>query len=175
MNQEERKFLRKQIKLIPRKGIVVEIGSWKGGSAVDFSKASKKYGKEIRLYCIDTWDYRKRHNSPKLCKIALKENIYKTFKKNMEDYPHTVLIGKNKLFLKQFDDGSVDVIFLDANHSFDAVKEDICNWLPKLKVGGVFCGHDYGRKEYGVTEAVHEFWDKVENPARSMWKIVVNA
>jgi len=172
MNREERKFLRRQVKLIPQKGVIVEIGSWKGGSSVELAKANKKYEKKASLYCIDTWDYREGYNHPELCKLAKGEDIYEAFKNNMRDYSCTVLKGLSEMFLKQFENESVDLIFLDADHSYEAVKQDISNWWLKLRHDGIFCGHDYGRTEYGVTEAVNEFWDNVENPARSMWKVV---
>ena len=44
---------------------------------------------------------------------------------------------------KQFKDESLDWVFIDANHSFDAVTEDMDAWFPKLKKGGLFSGHDY--------------------------------
>jgi hypothetical protein len=53
-----------------------------------------------------------------------------------------------------------DFIYIDANHSYDFVKEDILGWYPKLKVNGILSGHDYlvGRKgRDGVKRAVDEF------------------
>ena len=40
--------------------------------------------------------------------------------------------------------GEVAMVYIDANHSYEAVKEDVCNYWPKVKVGGFMCGHDYG-------------------------------
>ena len=53
-------------------------------------------------------------------------------------------------------------IYIDANHKYEYVKQDINNWYPKLKDGGLFSGHDYldgkiGRTVYGVKMAVDEF------------------
>lgn len=44
---------------------------------------------------------------------------------------------------KFFADGSLDVVFIDGDHSEDAVRADIQAWRPKLKRGGLLCGHDY--------------------------------
>jgi predicted O-methyltransferase YrrM len=44
---------------------------------------------------------------------------------------------------KLFPDGSLDFIYIDANHKYDYVKEDIELWWPKLKSGGMISGHDY--------------------------------
>jgi hypothetical protein len=61
-----------------------------------------------------------------------------------------------------FFDHSLDFVYLDANHSFAAVSEDLRTWFPKLKSGGIFAGHDYldGRLPeglFGVASAVNEF------------------
>lgn len=60
----------------------------------------------------------------------------------------------------KFSDGSLDFVFIDADHTYEGVKEDIAAWYPKLKSGGVLSGHDYENKEYpcwGVEKAVKEF------------------
>lgn len=53
---------------------------------------------------------------------------------------------------------SVDVIFIDAEHTKDAVLADIRDWWPRMKRGGLVAGHDYGHRRFpGVKEAVDEF------------------
>ncbi|MBF0269218.1 MAG: class I SAM-dependent methyltransferase [Alphaproteobacteria bacterium] len=60
-------------------------------------------------------------------------------------------------------DVSLDYIYIDANHSFEAVTEDINAWWPKLKPDGVLMGHDYAnhfaamQAGFGVVEAVNNF------------------
>lgn len=58
-------------------------------------------------------------------------------------------------------DASLDLVFLDADHSYEGVKADIAAWLPKVKAGGWIGGHDYAntdpRFRFGVTEAVDEW------------------
>ena len=53
-------------------------------------------------------------------------------------------------------DGWADFVFVDAAHSYRAVQMDIRQWLPKVRVGGWFGGHDYHAKFPGVIQAVHE-------------------
>lgn len=51
-----------------------------------------------------------------------------------------------------------DVVFLDALHDYDSVKQDISLWWPKVREGGFICGHDYQHKFPGVMRAVaHHF------------------
>ena len=64
-----------------------------------------------------------------------------------------------------FKDGSVDCLFIDAGHSYEAVKKDIEAWLPKIKPNGIIAGHDYNSWA-GVKKAVDEKFGtphKVEN------------
>lgn len=77
-------------------------------------------------------------------------------------------------------DESLDFVFIDADHTYDAVKEDINGWTPKVRKGGVVSGHDYYEFKSGkggVIPAVNEYvaqhnytlntteWDK-DNPDR---------
>lgn len=57
-------------------------------------------------------------------------------------------------------DGSLDFVFIDADHSYEGCSADIAAWLPKLKQGGVLSGHDYDNTDFpkfGVKRAVDEF------------------
>jgi len=57
-----------------------------------------------------------------------------------------------------FADGSVDLVFVDADHAEAAVARDLAAWAPKLRPGGILCGHDYGaRRHPGVARAVDRF------------------
>lgn len=54
-------------------------------------------------------------------------------------------------------DGSIDFVFIDADHSYDAVLDDIACWQPKVRAGGWLGGHDYhARKFPGVVKAVNQ-------------------
>lgn len=49
----------------------------------------------------------------------------------------------------QIEDGSLDLVFLDADHSYEGVRTDIAAWAPKVKAGGILGGHDYRNPEPG--------------------------
>jgi predicted O-methyltransferase YrrM len=56
-----------------------------------------------------------------------------------------------------WDQGEVDLVFIDANHSYQSVAGDIEAWSPHVRKGGILCGHDYGTNLFpGVTQAVDE-------------------
>ena len=60
----------------------------------------------------------------------------------------------------KINDGSLDFVFVDASHAYADVWLDLRAWWPKLKPGGLFCGHDYTnpRDADGVRRAVNNFF-----------------
>lgn len=58
---------------------------------------------------------------------------------------------------EQIPDNSIDAIFLDGDHSYDAVSKDLPFWWNKLKIGGWLLGDDYASCHPGTTKAVDEF------------------
>jgi hypothetical protein len=76
----------------------------------------------------------------------------------MESAEAAVLFPK-----KFFPNGYFDFVYIDADHSYEAVKKDIEIWLPLIKAGGMIGGHDYGFPDEavrygGVQEAVDEIF-----------------
>jgi len=57
---------------------------------------------------------------------------------------------------KEFEDQSLDMGFLDANHTYESAKQDIKLWTPKVKIGGLFVFHDYGGRYRGIMKAVNK-------------------
>ena len=66
----------------------------------------------------------------------------------------TILKGDSTQMADKVKDGSLDFIFIDADHRYAAVKKDIIAWTPKLKPGGLLSGHDINLP--GVFQAVEE-------------------
>lgn len=61
--------------------------------------------------------------------------------------------------VKDIADGYLDFVYIDANHQYDSVLEDIHAWYPKVRVGGVISGHDFCYVWPGVRRAVIECLD----------------
>ena len=75
----------------------------------------------------------------------------------------------------RFADGSLDFVYLDADHSEAGVFADLCAWAGKLRVGGLLAGHDYGHRDFpGVRRAVDRFvgrfgWQVHQGDAGVWW------
>lgn len=61
-----------------------------------------------------------------------------------------------------FADGFFDLIFIDADHTYESVKADLAAWWPKVKSPGVLCGDDYSWDS--VRKAVDEFSAAINYP-----------
>lgn len=59
-----------------------------------------------------------------------------------------------------YEDETIDFLFIDANHTYEGVLKDLVSWYPKVKKGGMVCGHDYELYWSGVVQAVDEFIGK---------------
>ena len=65
--------------------------------------------------------------------------------------------------------GKFDIVWIDADHSYESVARDIDLYCNKVKPGGIICGHDYDWPE--VHRAVHERFDNVESHADDVWLV----
>ena len=117
-----------------------EIGTERGG----FAKVLCERIPGLKLYCIDSYaaydknyrrKYRQRHHN----------RIHAEAKKRLEEYDCTIIRGFSMDVVKQFDDESLDFVFIDANHEFQNCANDIAAWSKKVKPGGIISGHDYIR------------------------------
>lgn len=76
-------------------------------------------------------------------------------------------------------DGALDLVYIDAEHTYEAVRDDISAWLPKVRPGGWIGGHDYMhpmdvRGLWGVARAVDErFGDRVTTGVGHTWWVEV--
>lgn len=143
----------------------VEVGTWRG----DFAQAICDSLQPAHFYAVDPFElYDGYTDKPDVNEFANQQNLDKLADrvaarvKGMNGGRPSELIRKQgKDAATHFADNSVDFIYIDADHKYDAVKADIATWFPKLKSGGVLCGHDYIAKshieEFGVIPAVHEF------------------
>ena len=142
-------------KTMPDGGTFVEVGSWKGKSAIYLAHRLEDLEKRIFLECVDTFQGDSDTG---------KEDIFSEFMGNAHD-SHAKLSEFPATSAEASEDYLVEEahgIFIDAAHDYESCKADISAWLPKVKPGGFFGGHDIDAPGVlrAVTEAGFE-WEQV--------------
>ena len=143
-----------------------------------FSEVICKANPGVMLYCVDPWEFYPGYTTFKKNQAEF-DALYEDAKKRLEPLGCALIRARGVEAAKEFGEEELDFVFLDGDHKYDAVKEDIATWAPKVRIGGIVSGHDYyltraGNR--GVIDAVDQYvaangyelqttdWDK-ENPA----------
>jgi predicted O-methyltransferase YrrM len=83
---------------------------------------------------------------------------YQKAKSRLEKYNAQIINKTSMDALQDFDNGDIDAVFIDGDHHFDYVMEDIIAWSRKVKKGGIVSLHDYySFSSGGVVEAVDAY------------------
>jgi len=130
------------------KGLVVEIGSWKGKSTIWLAKGSKA-GKGAKVVAIDP-----HTGSPEHGKVNTLQEFRRNIKGAGVEAMVRPIVKTSEGAAKGFK-GKIGLLFIDGNHDYEFVKNDLKLWWDKVKPGGYLCGHDYDL--YDVSKAVVEF------------------
>lgn len=109
----------------------LEVGVWLGASVHEWADHFET------VYCVDHW-----------LGDSYVPNVYERFLQNKTDNMIPLRMFST-IAARRFEDKSLDFVYIDADHRGHGVMEDIYNWLPKVKTGGVIAGHDYGRGNEG--------------------------
>lgn len=140
----DRVVLNEISKIINKKDItILEVGSWMGnGSTKTFVDIIKSIGGV--LYCVDTW--KGNPNVSKHNNISRKYDVFNSFLYNVNNNDGGDIV-KPMVMTSQdaseiIKDESIDIVFIDADHSYEEVKKDISMWIKKVVPSGIICGHD---------------------------------
>lgn len=133
-------------------GIFVECGAWLGKSSAYLCDNNTK---NLDIYIIDNWAG-SINELESTQKLATKENIYEIFKSNMGNRKYKSIQSDGAKASNLFNNESCDVVFIDMEHTYIAIKNDINCWLPKVKINGYLAGHDYARDWQDVIDGVNE-------------------
>jgi hypothetical protein len=147
--------------------VIVEVGSWKGASAIHMAKLCTELGLPTKIICVDTWLGSAEHHIYKKWRKDLKfsygyPQLYFTFLSNVmkcgcQDriipLPATSEVAFEVLMKK---DIRPDLIYIDGSHTYDAVRRDLNLYWELLLHPGVLFGDDYLQWS-DVTNAVNSF------------------
>jgi predicted O-methyltransferase YrrM len=123
-----------------------------------------------KYYCIDPWEHYEDHVKTLRSRSAelsiAPSQAFNQFRKATKPWEKKIVVIRkmSQDALADVPDMSLDWVFIDGNHSYEYVKEDIPGWTSKVKLGGIVSGHDFYDKSanarrdvpFGVERAVVE-------------------
>jgi hypothetical protein len=157
-----------QIQNIEDNSVFVEVGSLWGRSVIFLGQMSKHYNKNIKIHSVDFWDVR---GVPELMTPGLdpsgmdyikdgEDCLYNAFLNNIKDCGVDDIIKPHRMSSEEgsyeFEDESIDFLFIDAGHTYEDITNDLNCWYKKVKPGKIISGHDYDWED--VKKAVDEFF-----------------
>lgn len=104
----------------------------------------------LRVYAVDAWQaykgYREHVSQDKL------DGFYQETYDRLKDYNCELIREFSPAAADNFEDEGLDFVYLDANHSFVHIAQDLDAWSKKVRKGGIVAGHDYKRfgGKYGL-------------------------
>jgi Methyltransferase domain len=155
------------LRKMPPNGICAEIGVHKG----DFSERIISITRPQRLHLIDPWffegDDTYAHALYGRGRASSQADLDATFQSVQERFEHEIRVGtvvinrqRSAVAAETFADEYFDWVYIDGNHLYEFVLNDLEQYWPKVKPRGFITGDDYGIKgwwQHGVTRAVDEF------------------
>jgi len=150
------------LNILNLRGTGVEIGVQRA----TFSELILSEWSGTKLYSIDPWmefddpgyeDKANVEDSAQEANFQQTQQRLKRFGERSEIIRKTSLEGAD-----DFENASLDFVYIDAQHHYEAVVEDLAAWFPKVRAGGLIAGHDYldgliDGDLFGVRRAVDEF------------------
>lgn len=130
-----------QVELYAELGLKVgaEIGVDRGLFAADICKANPG----VKLFGIDPWmdypEYGENYVQP------YADACYAEAQARLSPYRVELIRQTSMEAVHQFADNSLDFVYIDGNHAYTFVRDDIREWAKKVRPGGIVSGHDYCR------------------------------
>lgn len=131
---------------------IVEVGSWKGRSTAALAQHT-----DGDVWAIDHWLGQLLTGDTSL-DVEVRDRgadaIYNEFLLNMRNYGNVAPQRMSSADAAELASPGFDMVFLDGEHAYEGVSNDIALWTPLLATGGLLCGHDWWHE--GIKRAVKE-------------------
>lgn len=156
----------------------VEIGAWKGRTTFHLLQVCKS------LVVIDPWEGLEIYPNDNFTNDG---NVFGEFCKNFSRYYFHK--GKQLEIYKKpaaqvtremHQDRMFDMVFIDADHRYDCVVEDIGCWVNRVRAGGWLCGHDYHKSHWFTIDAVNDVIGELDHTPiydtdDSLWAVQIRS
>jgi predicted O-methyltransferase YrrM len=156
---------------------ILEVGTWLGTTAMAMADALR----EVRVHCVDTWEGTPSDCTGRMAEMAGgAENVHAEFLRRIGDRLDKTIFPWRKSSAEAAAmswPGGFDLIFIDAEHTYEALKAQILEWWLHLNDDGVMCGHDLHVHGYdGVGQAVRELFGESYtafgfHPQGCLWRV----
>lgn len=173
-SEEELRWLAEQTQGLPHSSRVVEVGVFLGRSAKALLD-NLDWGST--LYCVDPYEDYEDEGVRAAVDSGTWSDVFQEAVSNLSQQhregPATVFFREpSTRAALRFHDHTIDMIFIDGDHSYSSVLADITAWERTVKPGGLICGHDYNVHP-GVKQAVDECFPfgRIKFPAGSIWAV----
>src|ERR1051325_4709866 len=167
-------------------GLFLEVGSWKGRSSYILAAVAHAAG--ARLVCLDTWHGYVNRSAPCFAEAEQDRDFIRHIKANLAEFgvaeatvnpgalgaTVTLWPGVSWDEARIMDNHQFDLVFLDADHDSPGFDQDVAAFWPKVRHGGVLCGHDYGHPDFPDVKRVvdREFLTATHTgPVWYVWKV----
>lgn len=125
----------------------VEIGVFRGGFTERLCMAG------LKMYAIDPWlPFKGAGRSQQV--LANQEAQYEDTVKRLKRYDCEIIRKTSMEAVVDFADQSIDFVYIDGNHQFRYIAEDIFEWTKKVRRGGIVSGHDYFNTHAGASNLI---------------------
>lgn len=133
----------------------VELGTYYGLSYFSFCQGVSTLSIDTKCYAIDNWKGDEHAG-------YYDNSVFEYVKKENEKYVEfsTLIRSSFNEAVELFEDGSIDLLHIDGFHTYEAVRFDFYNWLPKLSDRAIVIFHDTNVTDKGF--GVYRFWDELK-------------
>ena len=125
-----------------------EIGVFRGEFTIMLAEAG------LEVFAVDPWaayDLEPRQ--------AREDFLYNHTQRVLARFPQCHIIRASSMdAVTQFADGSLDFVYIDGDHTAEAIAHDLRAWNPKVRAGGVVSGHDYSGNRSTSVRPVVDAW-----------------
>lgn len=136
-----------------------------------YSEVLVKANPQMKIFGVDPWESletckdnapkRRTENHRSQARINM---FYEEARARLAPYPNYEIMKEYSIdAVKRFEDGSLDFVYIDANHEYSFVMDDMSMWSRKIRQGGIVSGHDYynttgsSRFQLNVKQAVNNY------------------
>lgn len=162
--------------------IIIEVGTWKGMSAINMGNYVKSTNRQAVIYCVDTWlgatefwtyasntperDLKLKNGYPQIYYQFLSNVVHSNLQNVIIPVPNT---STNAARYFNHNNIKADLIYIDASHEYEDVLTDLNFYSRLLAPGGIIFGDDYDNYWPGVVRAVNEFFKNNKTVKDRYW------